>query len=133
MSDESTDRWQRGQDKMAEVYAGNVFPMEKGAMAFYDVMLESLFATVWDRPHLEVRERRLLIMGVIAASGQVETWKIQARAALDNGELTPDQLRECLIMLAPYAGYPNVADFTGETEKVIYKWNRAQAEAEDDV
>jgi len=36
-----------------------------------------------------------------------------------SGRLTPEQLRECLIQLAPYAGYPNVADFTAPTEEII--------------
>ena len=93
-------------------------------MPFYDVMLETIFGTVWNRSELPIRDRRLLIMGVIAASGSVETWKIQAQAALERGELSPDQLRECLIQLAPYAGYPNVADFAGPTEELIGAWEQ---------
>ena len=50
---------------------------------------------------------------------------MQARAALERGELTPDQLRECLIQLAPYAGYPNVAGFTGSTEEIIATFESA--------
>jgi len=78
---------------------------------------------VWDRDEvLDIRSRRLLIMGVIAARGQVDTWKIQARAALKRRELTPEELRETLIMLAPYAGYPNVADLIVPCEQVIGGW-----------
>lgn len=124
MSDDTTDRWERGAAKINEVYAGNVFPIPKGTMPFYDVMLETIFGTVWNRSELPIRDRRLLIMGVIAASGSVETWKIQAQAALERGELSPDQLRECLIQLAPYAGYPNVADFAGPTEELIGAWEQ---------
>lgn len=127
MTDHRDERWERGADKIAEVYAGNVTPIPKGAMPFYDVMLETIFGTVWDRSALPIRDRRLLIMGVIAASGSVETWKIQARAALERGELSPDELRECLIQLAPYAGYPNVADFAGPTEELIGAWMRETA------
>ena len=58
-------------------------------MPFYDVMLETIFGTVWDRPELSIRDRRLLVMGAIAAFGSTETWKVQARSALDRGELTP--------------------------------------------
>jgi 4-carboxymuconolactone decarboxylase len=77
---------------------------------------------VWTRDVLDLRSRRLLLMGVIATNGQVETWKIQARASLRNGELTPDELRETLIMLAPYAGYPNVSGLVVACEEVISKW-----------
>ena len=109
---------------LRRVYAGDVVEVPEGAMPFNDVMLRSLFAEVWDREVLDIRSRRLLIMGVIAANGQVDTWKIQARAALRRRELTPDELRETLIMLAPYAGYPNVAAILLPTEEVIATWQR---------
>lgn len=118
----SSEQYQRGAAKLREVYAGDVVDLPEGTMAFNDVMLRSLFAEVWDRELLDVRSRRLLLMGVIATLGQTDTWKIQARASLRNGELTPDELRETLIMLAPYAGYPNVAPLIMACEEVIGTW-----------
>ncbi len=119
---EGRTRFQRGAEKLREVYSGEVVDIPEGTFPFNDAMLRSLFAEVWDRDVLDVRSRRLLLMGVIAAGGRVETWKIQARASLRNRELSPDELRETLIMLAPYAGYPNVADLIAPTEEVIAKW-----------
>lgn len=121
MSDDS-ELFQRGQRKLREVYAGDVVDLPEGAFPFNDVMTRTLFAEVWDRDVLDVRSRRLLLMGVIATLGQTDTWKIQARAALRNRELTPDELRETLIMLAPYAGYPNVAPLILACEDVITTW-----------
>ena len=126
MTDEPSAH-ERGRAKIREVYAGDVVDLPEGTIPFNDVMLETLFAKVWDRDQLDVRSRRLLIMGVIAANGQVDTWKIQARASLRNRELTPDELRETLIMLAPYAGYPNVAGLVMACEEVIGTW-RADGE-----
>lgn len=123
MTDEPTSPYQRGAAKLREVYAGDVVDLPEGTIPFNDVMLRSLFAEVWTRDDvLDIRSRRLLIMGVIAARGQVDTWKIQARAALKRGELTPDELRETLVMLAPYAGYPNVAGLVVPCEEVINTW-----------
>ena len=124
MADDHDERSQfrRGADKLREVYAGDVVDIPEGAIPFNDVMLRSLFAEVWDRDVLDIRSRRLLIMGVIAAHGQVDTWRIQARAALRRRELSPDELRETLIMLAPYAGYPNVSGFVAACEDVIATW-----------
>jgi 4-carboxymuconolactone decarboxylase len=122
MGDDGTSRFQVGRDKMREVYAGDIVDLPEGAIPFNDVMLRSLFAEVWTRDVLDIRSRRLLLMGVIAAAGQVDTFKIQARAALRNRELTPDELREVLITLAPYAGYPNVAPLIGPCEEVIGTW-----------
>ena len=106
--DSPSGRFRTGQAKMREVYAGDVVEIPEGAMGFNDVMLRSLFGEVWTRDTLDIRSRRLLIMGVIVTLGHADMWKIQARAALRNGELTPDELRETLIMLAPYAGYPKI-------------------------
>jgi len=117
MSD--AERRERGARKMTEVYAGDVAVPPEGTSDFADLMLEQLFAEVWTRDPLPVRDRRLLIMGVIAGMGESRTWKIQAKAALKNGELTPEQLREALIQLAQYAGYPRVAGLLGVTEEAI--------------
>ncbi len=121
---EDAPAYERGVEMIREVYAGNVVDMPEGAMPFNDVMMRSLFAEVWDRDVLSIDSRRLLIMGVIAARGQADTWRIQARAALDRGELTPDELRETLVMLAPYAGYPVVAPLIMPTEEAINEWRR---------
>ncbi len=117
MSEKS--RRERGEEMIKQVYAGDVVVPPEGANAFTDVMLEQLFGETWTREELSVRDRRLLIMGVIAATADPGIWKIQARAALKNGELTDAQLREMLIMLAQYAGYPRAANLIGPTEEAI--------------
>lgn len=53
------------------------------------------------------------------------TWGIQAKAALKRGELTPAELRELLLMIAQYAGYPRAAALVGIVEQKI-----AEVEAE---
>ncbi len=119
--DEHDDRSarERGLAKMREVYGDEVREIPEGVSAFNDVMLRSLFAEVWDRDVLSFRDRRLLAMGVIAANGATDIWGLQARSALANGELSVEELRETLVFLAPYAGYPNVAPLVGVTEKAI--------------
>ena len=127
MASTEPSAYERGASKLREVYGDAVPLLPKGAMAFNDVMVESIFAQVWDRDVLSIRDRRLLIMGVIAAGGATDVWEIQATAALANSELTPDELRETLILLAPYAGYPNVAGLVGVSETVINDWESGQA------
>ena len=112
-------RWERGAEMMKRVYAGDVVAAPKGAFDFSDLMLEQLFAEVWTREALSIKERRLVIMGVIACMGEKDTWKIQAKAALKNGELSAEQLRELVITLAQYAGYPRAAGILGPTEAAI--------------
>jgi 4-carboxymuconolactone decarboxylase len=112
-------RRERGAEMMKKVYAGDVAVPPEGASAFADLMLEQLFAEVWPREQLPMRDRRLLIMGAIAALGEPMTWRIQIRAAIKNGELTPEQARETLIQLVQYAGYPRAAALIAPTEEAI--------------
>lgn len=109
----------KGAEMLAKVYAGDVVVPPAGASAFADLMLEQVFAEVWTRPALSMRDRRLLIMGAIAALGESMTWKIQVRAAIKNGELTAEQARETLIQLVQYVGYPRGAGLLGATEEAI--------------
>ncbi len=113
------DRYQRGAKMLEKVYAGDVVAPPKGAMAFSDLMLESLFAEVWTRDVLSLRDRRLILLGAIGALGEKDTFGIQVRAALKNAELTVEQVREVLIMLANYAGYPRAAGLIGVVEQTI--------------
>ena len=113
------ERRKRGAETIKKIYAGDVVVPPEGANAFADVMLEQLFAETWNRGELSVRDRRLLIMGVIAALGEKDTWKIQVRSALKNGELTEAQVHEATIMLAQYAGYPRAAGLLGPTHEAI--------------
>jgi len=122
----SKERRERGAETIKKVYAGDVIVPPAGASDFADIMLEQVFAEVWTREALSMRDRRLLIMGVIACMGETMTWGIQAKAALKNGELTPEQLREALIQLAQYAGYPRAAGLLGVTEQKIAEFEKGE-------
>jgi 4-carboxymuconolactone decarboxylase len=112
-------RRERGLAMFQEVYDGDLPAPPEGVMDFFDLMLEQTFAELWTREALSMRDRRLVIMGVIAALGERDTFKIQARAALKKGELSPEQLREIVIQLAHYAGYPRAAGLVGVVEQAI--------------
>ena len=122
MSDErlsGRERRERGAERIREVYAGDVTTPPAGASQFADLMLEQLFAEVWTREVLSMRDRRLLLLGAIAALGERDTFGIQVRAALKNDELTPEQAREVLIFLVHYIGYPRAAGLLGTLEQAI--------------
>ena len=119
------ERRKRGEETIRKVYAGDVVVPPAGVNPFGDLMLEQLFAEVWTRGELSIRDRRLLIMGVIAALGEKDTWKIQVRSALKNGELSEAQVHEVLIQLAQYAGYPRTAGLLGPTFEAIKEAKQA--------
>ena len=97
----------KGEEKFAEVYGREVGVLPApGASPFIDYMLETLFGVLWQDPSLSVRERRLLVIGVLAAQGEEGPLGIQLRCALKRGELTAAQLQPLATFLTQYVGYP---------------------------
>ena len=123
------EKWTRGAAKLEDVYQGVVPVVPKGFMDFADIMTEDLFGGVWTREGLDVRDRRLVIMGVIAAIGGPSTWKIQCLAGLKRGDFDEHQVREVLIQATPYVGYPRAAEFVGVTEEAIAEHQKDLEEA----
>jgi 4-carboxymuconolactone decarboxylase len=116
-------RRQQGEEKIKEVYAGDVVVPPEG-YAFTDVMLETLFAQVWTRDTLSMRDKRILLLGMIAAQGEGMTFKIQTKAGIKNGELTPEDVRELHLFTAQYCGYPKAASILGPMEEGIAEAQR---------
>ena len=102
-------------------------PPPEGQDPFFDIMLENLFGSVWAREEqLGMRDRRLFTMGILAAMGEADIFGIQCGCALRNGELDATQIRELVIHLAPYAGYPRVNGMRAAAEKAIADFTKAQ-------
>ena len=80
------DRWEKGLAKFKEVYCGDVVALPRGASDFFDLMIENLFGEVWTREALDQRDRRMLMLGAIAAMGESMTFGIQIKAALGREE-----------------------------------------------
>lgn len=66
-----------------------------------------LFRNLWLRPALAPRDRSLVTVSALIASGQVAQITYHLNRAMDNG-LTEPQASEVLTHLAFYAGWPNV-------------------------
>jgi 4-carboxymuconolactone decarboxylase len=65
-----------------------------------------LFRDLWLRPDLAPRDRSLVTVSALIASGQVAQIPYHLNRAMDNG-LTQSQAAEVITHLAFYAGWPN--------------------------
>lgn len=118
-----------GEEKLKDVYAGDVVvPLE--GYAFTDIMLKQLFAELWTRETLSMRDKRILLLGIIAEKGESATFKIQVRAALKRGEMNPEEARELLLFIAQYAGYPRAASMLAPLEEAIAECQPGTAQAD---
>ena len=113
------EKRQKGLEMMAAVYG---WPeVGDGDGDFFHYTAEHLFAEIWDRPGLSFRDRRLLLIGLLVGRGLHDVIPIQVEAALTNGELTPEELREVVILLTHYAGWPEGAKLNSQVETLIAK------------
>jgi 4-carboxymuconolactone decarboxylase len=68
---------------------------------------EVLFRDLWRRPDLAPRDRSLITVSALVATGQVAQMRYHLNRAMDNG-LTQEQAGEAMTHLAFYTGWPNV-------------------------
>ena len=122
-----SERRRIGLEKMAEVYG---WEAADGPGDFFSMTVEHLFGEVWTRDALSMRDRRLLLIGLLVGFGLDDVLGMQMEAALGNEELSDDELREIAIFLTHYAGWPKGAKLHTQAEGIIAKAARsARADA----
>ena len=72
---------------------------------FQDLITRYAWGSIWTRPGLDRRTRRLLVLATMAALGRWEEFRMHLRAGLAH-ELEPCDLREVLLQAAIYGGVP---------------------------
>jgi 3-oxoadipate enol-lactonase / 4-carboxymuconolactone decarboxylase len=72
---------------------------------FQELIARYAWGTIWTRPGLDRRTRRLLVLAMMAALGRWEEFRMHVRAALEHG-FEPCDLKELLLQSAIYAGVP---------------------------
>ncbi|SPE32409.1 4-carboxymuconolactone decarboxylase / 3-oxoadipate enol-lactonase [Candidatus Sulfopaludibacter sp. SbA6] len=72
---------------------------------FQDLITRYAWGTIWTRPGLMPRTRRLLVLATLVALGRWEEFRMHVRTGLAH-ELEPCDLKEVLLQSAIYAGVP---------------------------
>lgn len=115
-----------GLAKMNEVY-GWEMPDMPGE--YFALTVDHLFAKIWTRDGLSMRDKRLITLSVVTALGQQDLADIQVNAALGNEEMTADELREMALFITHYVGFPLGSGFNSVVERVIARRAKAAKEA----
>ena len=72
---------------------------------FQELITRYAWGTIWSRPELDRRTRRLLALSITASLGRWEEFSLHVRSGLAN-ELELCDLKEVLLQTALYAGVP---------------------------
>jgi 4-carboxymuconolactone decarboxylase len=92
---------------------------------FFALTADHLFGTIWTRPGLTMRDKRIMTLTVVTALGIQDLAEIQANAALHNEELTVSELKEMALFLTHYLGFPLGSKLDGAVTKVAKQRKKA--------
>jgi len=105
-----TTRHDTGMKVRRRVLGGDhVDRAERGKTAFdapfQDFITEGAWGSVWSGTQLDLRERSVVTLALLAALGNFEEFALHVRATANTGA-SPEDVREALMHVAVYAGVP---------------------------
>jgi 4-carboxymuconolactone decarboxylase len=112
-----------GRRELGKQMMQRVYGWESGEPAgdFVELTIDHLFGKIWSRDTMSIAARRLLLIGLLVGQGLDDVAELQLDAARRLGELSDEELREIVIFLSYYAGWPRGAKLNGIVEKLIAK------------
>ncbi len=103
------------QEERRRVAPPAVYDVAPGLGHFTDSVL---FGEVWERAELRPRDRSLVTVAALVATGRTAQIGGHVRRALDNG-VTPAEIGELITQLAFYSGWPNAISAVSEVKTVF--------------
>jgi 4-carboxymuconolactone decarboxylase len=76
------------------------------------------WGAVWDRPGLERKQRSLINLSMLAATGRTHELAVHVRGAVNNG-VSETEIREVLVQVCIYMGVPLGMEAFKSAEKVL--------------
>jgi 4-carboxymuconolactone decarboxylase len=73
---------------------------------FQDLITRYAWGEIWTRPGLDVRARRVLVIGTLLALGRFDELRLHVGAAIASGALSVDEVKEVILQQAIYCGVP---------------------------
>ncbi len=92
---------------------------------FQEMLTRHSWGSIWARPGLDRRTRRLLVLSVLGALGRWQEFRVHLRAGLSR-ELEPCDVKETLMQLAIYAGMPAANTAFGIASEEMESANRQE-------
>jgi len=92
---------------MGDAYVDN--QLKQGTSEFMkpmqELLTEAAWGTIWTRPGLELKQRSLIVIALLAAQGVEIELAAHIRGAVNNGA-SEVEIRETLLQVAMYCGMP---------------------------
>ena len=96
---------------------------------FQDLITRYAWGEIWTRPGLDERSRRILVLGTLIALGRLDEFRMHARAALDHGGFSQEDLKEIVLQQAIYCGVPAAnSAFEACVREVVRELDESESE-----
>jgi len=89
---------------------------DNGALGSF--VLDFVMGDLWSRDQLSRRDRNLIVLAILGALHQTNQLANFVRAGINHG-LTPEEIREVMIHLSAYAGFPRALDAMAEINRQL--------------
>jgi 4-carboxymuconolactone decarboxylase len=86
---------------------------------FLDLITRYAWGEIWTRPGFDEKTRRLIVLGSMVALGRWEEYRLHLRAALVEGGLKKEDIKELLLQQAIYCGVPAANTAFNEAAEVF--------------
>jgi len=106
-NEEQTTGWAGGKNTFGDFAPGMVHYTD-----------EVLFDQVWEREGLSKRDRSLITVAALTATGKMDQLQFHLAFARQNG-VTDEELKEALLHLAFYSGWPNGMGATTVLKSIV--------------
>lgn len=93
---------------------------------FQDLITRYAWGEIWTREHFDHRTRRILVLGLMVALGRFDEFVMHVRAALFEGELEPDDIKEVLMQCAIYCGVPAANTAFKEAAETVAEYEKSK-------
>ena len=101
---------ERGERLRRQIFGNDAIDKRSNALGEFGAPLEQMinanaYGDVWSRGALPLKIKSLVVLAMNAALNRPAEFRVHVQGALANG-CTPEEIREVLLLLAIYAGFP---------------------------
>jgi 4-carboxymuconolactone decarboxylase len=93
---------------------------------FLDLLTRYAWGEIWTRPGLDDKTRRLIVLATCVSLKAWEEYRLHLRAAIVEGKVSKNDIKELLLQLAIYAGVPAANSAFNEAGDVFAKIEKGE-------
>ena len=129
---EHDEQLKRGFDKLEEMNRqGSMLNQKELYPDLYEMSVGHLFGDIWNRPHLSMRERQLIVLATNIALCRPTGNHSHYRSSKHLG-ITHEEIMEVIIQVGAYSGWPCMAHASHQYTEVLKEDEEKAAAADAD-